>query len=155
MAEIFVHQRGKQIEFVELDLGKTVEEFAIECTGTGALVWIEDAEESLNPTLTLAAAGVVARCRVHVSLCKSIAVKVRHNGETIENSVSPATTGIVILKWAAGPEGFKLTDSETAKHVLAICGTDTELGQDDHLGTLADDDCSICLDLIPADRPAG
>ena len=155
MIEIFLHQRGKETAFVELDLTKTAEEFAVEYAGAGAFVCLEDAEEPLKPDMTLEAGGVVGRCHVHVSLCKVIAVKVRYNGETKEYSVPPATSGVVILKWAAGPEGFKFTDSEIAKHVLAICGTETEVDQADHIGTFADEDCSVCLDLLPKERFAG
>ena len=153
--EIFLHQRATQTGFVQVDSGQKVHDFGIECLGEGASVWLEDHKEPLDPEKTLAEVGVVDRCHLHVSTCKGVAVKVRFGGDTIEELFPPATTSDSILKWGAGPEGFKLTDSEAAKHVLAICGTDTELDQADHIGFFADDDCSVCLDLLPKERFEG
>ena len=153
--EIFLHQRAIHTGFVEVDTGKKVRDFGIECLGEGASVWLEDGKEALDPEKTLEEAGVVERCHIHVSTCKGIVVKVRFGGDSIEDSFPPPTTADSILKWAASPEGFKLTDSEAAKHLLAICGTNTELDQADHIGFYADDDCSVCLDLLPRERFEG
>ena len=153
--EIFLHQRAIHTGFVEVDPGKKVRDFGIECLGEGASVWLEDGKEALDPEKTLEEAGVVERCHIHVSTCKGIVVKVRFGGDSIEDSFPPPTTADSILKWAASPEGFKLTDSEAAKHLLAICGTNTELDQADHIGFYADDDCSVCLDLLPRERFEG
>ena len=153
--EIFLHQRAAETAFINVDPGKKVRDFGIECVGDGAFVWLEDGQEALDPETTLAEAGVVERCHVHVSSCKFIMIKVRFGGDPIEESFPPAATAGLILKWAASPEGFKLTDSEAAKHLLAICGTNTELDQADHIGFFADDDCSVCLDLLPRERFEG
>ena len=153
--EIFLHQRTTETAFIKVDPSTRVGAFGIECLGDGASVWLEDGKEMLDPEKTLAEAGVVERCHVHVSSCKAVVVKVRFAGRTIEESFPPAATAGSILKWAASPEGFKLTDSQAAKHLLAACGTNTELDQADHIGFFADDDCSVCLDLLPRERPAG
>ena len=153
--EIFLHQRATETRFIKVDPDRTVRHFAIACLGEGALVWLEDGKEALDPEKTLTEIGVVERCHVHVSTCKGVLVKVRFGGDSIEESFPPPTSADFILKWAASPEGFKLTDSEAAKHVLAICGTDTELDQADHIGFYADDDCSVCLDLLPRERFEG
>ena len=154
--EIFLHQRAVETEFVKVDPSKKIGDFGIECGGDGALVWLEDGKEALDPEKTLAEAGVVDRCHVHVSYCKAATIKVRFAGQSpIEGVFSPAATADFILKWAASPKGFKLTDTEAAKHVLAVCGSDTELDQADHIGFFVDDDCSVCLDLVPRDRFAG
>lgn len=153
--ELFLHQRAIETGFIKVDPDKKVGDLAIECLGEGAFVWVEDGKEALDPEKTLVEVGVIDRCHIHVSICKSIVVKVRFGGDVIEESLPPATTAGVILKWAASPEGFKLTDSEAAKHLLAICGTNTELDQADHIGFFADDDCSVCLDLLPRERFEG
>ena len=155
MIEIFLHQRGRATEFVEVDPARTVEQFGIECLGPGATVWLEDAAGALSARMSMEAVGVTARSHVHVSPCPKIFVKVRFAGDTIECDTPPATTVGRVHKWAASPEGFKLTDSEAAKHVLAICDTKTELDQAEHIGFYADVDCSVCLDLVPKDRFAG
>ena len=153
--EIFLHQRATETGFIKVDPEKKVRDFALECVGKGAFVWLEDGKEALDPDKTLAEIGVVERCHVQVSTCKGVAVKVRFGGDSIEESFPPPTSANFILKWAASPEGFKLTDSEAAKHVLAICGTDSELDQADHIGFYADDVCSVCLDLLPKERFEG
>ena len=153
--EIFLHQRAAQTGFVQVDPDQKVHDLAIECLGDDAFVWLEDGKEPLDPDKTLAEVGIVERCHVHVSTCTGVFVKVRFGGDPIEDSFPPAITADFILKWAASPEGFKLTDSEAAKHLLAICGTNTELDQADHIGFYADDDCSVCLDLLPRERFEG
>jgi len=153
--EIFLHQRATDTGFINVDPEKKVRDLGIECVGAEALVWLEDGKEPLDPDKTLAEVGVIDRCHVHVSSCKSVVIKVRFGGVSIAESFPPAATAGLILKWAASPEGFKLTDSEAAKHLLAICGTNTELDQADHIGFYADDDCSVCLDLLPRERFEG
>ncbi len=153
--EIFLHQRVTATEFVEVDPEMKVVDFAKECLGEGALVWIEDGQEPLDPNKMLNDAGVVERCHLHVSRCMEILVKVRFGGDSIERSFPPPTSADFILKWAVNPKNFKLTDSEAAKHLFAICGTDTELDPADHIGRYADDDCAVCLDLVPRERFEG
>ncbi len=153
--EVFLHQRATETSFIKVEPEMKVRDFAIECLGEGASIWIEDSKEVLDPEKTLAEVGIVERCHIHVSICKGIVVKVRFGGDSIEDSFPPHTIADSILKWAASPEGFKLTNSEAAKHVLAICGTDTELDQADHIGFYTDDDCSVCLDLLPRERFEG
>ena len=155
MMEIFLHQRAIETGFVKVDPDMKVGDFAKECLDEEALVWLEDGKEPLDPEKTLTEAGVVEPCHLHVSTCKGVFVKVRFGGDSIEESFSPPTSADFILKWAASPEGFKLTDSEAAKHLFAICGTETELDQADHIGFYADDDCSVCLDLVPRERFEG
>ena len=157
MIEVFLHRKARPLEFLEVDPAKTVEDFGIECAGTGAYVWLEDADEPLSPELTFADVGLGRAVPPSTSSlsCRSVIVKVRYGGDNIESSVPPATTAGPILKWAASPEGFKLTDAESAKHVLVICGTNTEFNQAEHVGSIADDDCSVCLDLLPKERFEG
>ena len=116
--EIFLHQRATETGFIKVDPDKTVRDFAIESLGEGALVWLEDGKEALDPEKTLTEIGVAERCHIHVSTCKQVLVKVRFGGDSIEESFPPPTSADRILKWAASPEGFKLTDSEAAKHLL-------------------------------------
>ena len=153
--EIFVHHRSAETEFVKVDPDKIVGDFGVECHGAGALVWLEGCKDALEPDKTLSEAGVVERCHVHISCCKAVVVKVRFNGDSFEDSFPPIFTADAILKWAAGPEGFKLTDSEAAKHLLVVCGTEKELDHAEHIGLVADDDCSACLDLVPKERFEG
>ena len=156
MIEIFLHhQQVRTVKLVNADPEWTAEEFAIECAGRGASVWLEDAKESLQPETRLSELGITGRCHLHVSCRPAVEVKVRYAGHTIESSVSPALTIGILHKWAASPEGFKLTDNESAKHILVISGTNTELDQADHIGCWVDDHCSVSLDLLPKERFEG
>ena len=155
MVEIVLHARGREIEFVKVDPGKTVRDFGTECSGDQALVWLEDSEAPLEPERSLSEVGVAERCHIHVSLCRRVAVKVRYDGDTIESLVSPATSADAILKWVASPKGFKLTDTEAAKHELVLCGSEGEFAPPEHVGSIADDNCSVCLDLRPKEKFAG
>ena len=153
--DIFLHHRATETGFVKVEPDMKVRDFAKECLGERALVWLEDGKDPLDPEKMLREVGVVERCHLHVSTCKGVLVKVRFGGDSIEESLPPPTSVDFILKWAASPEGFKLTDSEAAKHLFTICGTETELDQADHIGFYADDDCSVCLDLVPRERFEG
>ena len=155
MIQIFLHQKSRSTDMVKVDPHRTVEDFATECAGKGAFLWLEDATESLKPEMRLCEAGVTESCHVHISLCSIVQVKVRFAGDTRECSVSPASTIGEVHKWAASTQGFKLTDTESAKHALAICGEDTDLDQAEHIGCFVDEDCSVCLDLLPKERFAG
>lgn len=155
MLEVFLHRRDHPLELVKVDPAKSVEQFGIEWGGPESLVWLEDCEKALDSKLTLESVGVIARCHIHISFCRRVTVKVRYNGAVIERSLSPATTSNTILKWAASPEGFKLTDDQRVKHLLAICGSDIEFESREHIGTFADEHCWVCLDLIPRERFEG
>ena len=140
---------------VDLVPDKTVDEFGLECAGPGVLVWLEDAGKPLDPSVTLAVAGVDDLSHLHISHCKDVFVKVRYNGNSVEGRFSPAMTVAPIFKWATGPEGFKLTDNESAQHHFAVCGTQTGVDEAEHIGCLADEDGEVCVDLVPNDRFAG
>ena len=49
MMEIFLHQRATVTGFVKVDPEMKVGDFAKECLGEGALVWLEDGKEPLDP----------------------------------------------------------------------------------------------------------
>ena len=155
MFELFVHQRDKEVELFKTDPGKSVEDVAVECTGEVAFVWLEDETKPLDPKSTLLELGVTTGCHIHVSKCQGVLLKVRFGGATIEEKLSPSSTFDAILKWAASPEGFKLTDTESAKHLLLVCGTDDEIDRAEHLGSFVDSNCAVCLDLVPKERFEG
>lgn len=155
MIKIYLHSREKEIQWVDAKPDMTVEEFGAEHVGPGATVWLEDGKEELNSQCTLVDVGIDEHCHVHVSLCKEVLVKVRFAGESIESSVSPAETVGRIYKWATNSPEFKLTESETAKHELAVCESKRLVDVSEHVGSLAGDGCSVCFDLRPKERFAG
>jgi hypothetical protein len=153
--QLFVRSRGNDLELLDTEPAQTVADFLAERNaGVGAALWLEEAEEPLGAELTLRDAGVDERSRVHVSTCGRISVTVRYNGERSKEFPPGATVGAVYA-WAAGPQGFGLSESERAKHTLGLCGTNTEPDRAEHVGSLAGEDCSVCFDLAPKDRFAG
>ena len=155
MSKIFLHQLGKETDLVDLIPDKTVQEFGSEFLGEGASVWLEDAEQPLDPGKTLEDEGVVELCHVHVSVYEKVMVKVRFNGNNAEQYFPPATTVGPIFKWATGPDEFKLTDNQAAQHNFSLCGGQGEVDESAHVGCLADEDGAVCFNLLPNARFAG
>ena len=151
MNEIFLHQRTKETEFVEVDTDGTVEEFGVGCVGEGAKVWFEDAEKPIDPSSTFGSANVNDHCHIHVSLCPIVQVKVLYGGNSKERSFTPAMTVDRVFKWVTGPEGFKITQTEAAKLVLVPHETKVEINVNEHVGHFADDDCYVTFDLVADD----
>ena len=154
-AEIFLHQRLKDMQLVEVELDITVRKFATIHLDEKAFVWIQEADTPLDPDKTLDDAGVKALTHIHVSLCDEVDVKVYQTDRDIERSFSPADTVQTVFNWAVGPAGFKLTDTEAAKHILATCDKREETDSEDHIGHYAGDDHNVCLDLVPRNRFEG
>jgi hypothetical protein len=119
-----------------------------------ASVWLEDATEALDPEAMLASV-VKERDQVDVSRCRRVAVTVRYGGDSKTKEFTPGTTIARVFVWATGKEGFSLSSSEAAKHVLGLCGTQTQPDRADHVGTYATDECTLCLDLAPKERFEG
>ena len=154
--EIILHDRSREERFVDADPQAPVAALAAGFAGGGARVWIEGAEEPLDPAAALAAAGVTERCHVHVSACEAIAVDVRYAGETGAHRVSPAiTVGALLERVARADGGFGLTDTERALHVLALSREGDELDWAEHVGSVAGEDCAVLLDLRPKERFQG
>ena len=155
MFKIFLHCREKEIQWVDVKPSTTVEAFGAEHVGPGAAVWREGGKDPLNSQSTLADVGIDEHCHVHVSVCKDVLVKVRFAGKSLECTVSPAETVEKIYKWATDSGEFKLTESERAKHELAVCETKRLPDVSEHVGSFANNTCAVCFDLRPKERFAG
>ena len=153
--EIFLHQRQKDVQIVEVELDTTIQKFATIHLSEKAYVWLQDAREPLDPDKTLGGAGITALSHVHVSLTKKTDVKVYQTDQGIERAFSPAATVERVFNWAIGPDGFKLTSTEAAKHLLATCEKQEELDLEEHIERYAGDDYTVCLDLVPRNRFEG
>ena len=120
-----------------------------------SIVLLEGRDTPLDPKATLVEAGIDERCHVHISSCKSIAVKIRYNNEVIEQSVVPSITAKTILDWATGDKGFDIPASERPKFILRLIEEKRDLNQDEHIGSEAEEDCSVLLDLVPDENFQG
>ena len=153
--EVFVHQHNEAVRVVEVEEEITVSEFASTICSEKAKVWVEDADSPLEPDKTLYECEIESESNVHVSVCEAVEVKARYAGVDVSLLFSPSATIDTVLKKVGGPEGLKLSDSEIAKHYLAICDVKEELSPTDHVGTYADGQCAVCLDVLPKVRPQG
>src|SRR5205823_6151767 len=152
--QIYIHRRSTEVELVDAEPGTTVSALVSEYVGDQGDAWLEGADTPLDQASTLEESGVEERSHVHVSSCKRVAVRVRYS-DSITRDFPPAATVQAVFEWATGPHGFKLTDTEKAKHALGICDTTTEADKADHVGSFANDDCSVCFDLAPKERFEG
>lgn len=154
--QIYVHQQNTELKLIEVKETITVEELASAHGEEGAtLVWIEDVEEVLEASTTLADAGIAERSHVHISRCHRITVRVRFGGDAKSREFAAGATIARVFEWATGKHGFELTPSERAKHTLGICDTLTQPDKSEHIGSLANQECSVCLDLAPKERFEG
>jgi hypothetical protein len=84
--------------------------------------------------------------RIHIGRCKNVKVKVRYAGQTHERSFSPAATIALVKAWAL--LAFHVAASDAAELTLQLIGSETQPVKDVHVGTLADEHCSVGFDLV-------
>jgi hypothetical protein len=136
--DIFVQGEGRPgISLIHVKQDATIEELVVAAVSQGAyhlfdghecLVSREEADEPLTPGVTLTAAGIGHRSRVHLHRCHNIQVTVTFNGQEKSRSFSPAATIARVTKWAVGKRGFDLDDIDVAEHVLQVTGTSYTAG---------------------------
>lgn len=154
--QIYVHQRKTPLKLIEVEETMAVDELAAGQGEDGAtLVWIEDADEALDTGATLSEVGIAERSHVHISRCHRIEVRVRFGGDPKTREFPPGATIARVFKWATSKQGFGLTPTERAKHTLGICDTLTQPDKSEHIGSLASEECSVCLDLAAKERFEG
>lgn len=122
--------------------------------GEGIAVFLEDSEVEIDLNISLEAAGIKHRGRLHCHRQKRIEVGVNFMGETRSHKFSPSTTIAKVKRWA--DEKFHLKGSDATDHVLQICGTNKRPDEDVHIGTLVrHPGHSLCFDLVPKIRVEG
>ena len=155
--QIYLHSsQSTELQLIEVEETLTVRDLAAaHGPGGEGSVWVEDQDDALEVDLTLGKAGIVERGHVHISKCRRVKVRVRYGGDDKVKDFAPGATIARVFKWATGKKGFDLTPSERAKHTLGICDTLTEPDKAEHVGSLASDQCALCLDLAPKERFEG
>ena len=164
--DIFVQSEGSSaITIMKVRQDATVRELVAAAVAQGAYhvadgdelqVSLEEADEPLAPSATLAAAGIGHRSRVHLHRCHKVEVTVYFNGKDKSHAFSPAATIGKVTKWAVGKRGFDLDDVDAAEHVLQVSGTSIRPDEDAHLGTLVSAPaCAASFDLVPKQRVEG
>lgn len=116
-------------------------------------VFIEEGEESVVLTHTLAEAGVKDQARIHLNRCKKIKVTAHYKASTDEKAFPPSATVAKVHRWAS-----KLlpSDIDKGEHVIQLCESDRRPSPKVQIGTLTRDGvCALCFDLVPAERIEG
>jgi hypothetical protein len=162
--ELFLQVEGlRRIELIHVSKEGTVQSIIDTARSKGLakgeeplIVFLEDGEEKLDPGMSLEAAGIVHRKRVHVHRCHKIRVTVNYQNQSRNHEFSPATTVGRVKKWAVSEKVFNLSEMDASEHLLQICGTNERPDEDAHLGSLvAFPACEICFDLVAKVRVEG
>ena len=155
--ELFVHTRGAEApRLVEVDELFTVRE-VLEVHGREGddLLWIEDGEVAVGAEITIEQASIRRHSHVHMGHCRRVDVEVRFGGASKSWGFAPSARIARVFEWALGAEGFNLPPDQRPEHDLIVCGGDHPLAPSVHVGSLASDECSLCLDLAAKHNPQG
>lgn len=154
--ELFRHEEGSEDpEVIEVEATATVRELLAASDADGR-IWIEEVEQEVELDVTLEAAGFRHRHHFHRGRCRHVKAVIRYNGVAMERSFTPNATIKKVYKWGSGPDGFKLSPAQAAKHVLAVPHADHFLADTVHIGSLlAAGSCEVILDLLPRERFEG
>ena len=153
MIDIYVHSEGAQDpELVRLPSSSRVSDLLPE----GEQLWLQDGAEPVPGDSPLPVAGISRRSHVHRGRCDQIKVRVRHAGEDRSSEFSPAARVIRVFRWATGPKGFNLPESQIPKHGLALPEAKELLDPGVHIGSLASEvRCTVTVDLVAKERFEG
>lgn len=117
-------------------------------------VWVEGADEPLRAEVTVAEVAVAGHASVHVGRGR-VTVQVFYNGMTKSKSFGPGNKVEKVFDWAVGSTGFSLPATDAQTLALRLHGSPEDLDPDVHVGTLADKQRDLLLDLLPGERFAG
>jgi hypothetical protein len=153
----FIHTTGTtEITVVEHDPETTAGDVAAAHGAVDSLLFVDDNEEPLALASTLSAAGVADDSHLHVARCKRVMAAVNFQEEQKSKDFPPNVAMQAVFEWAAGPNGFKLSATDKAEHMLVIADTETQVDEDAHLEAyIVDDECAAEFDLVPKHRFEG
>lgn len=153
VTEVYVHRPTEgRVELVSVIETMTVAEVVgIE---EGEHAWIEDMDEELQVTVTLAEVGIVQRGHIHVNRCRRVTGTVTYNGITKDREFAPSATLRRVRTWALD-DAFTITAQDAADLVLVLAGTTSVPDLSDHIGSFVEGNCTAAFALIPKPRHAG
>lgn len=158
---VFLQGEGiKEVVRLQLDPQSTALDVKRVCASHGvqtngeAAVFLEDQDEPLADTATVASLAGKHGVRMHVHRCRRVAVKVTYSGRVVEHVFGPGRTVGSVKSWAAKELGIPKEDA--AELILQIAGTQEQPDVDVHIGTLAAcPACALAFDLVPNPRIQG
>ena len=153
----FIHTTGTtELTVVEHEPETTAADIAAAHGTADSLLFVDDNEEPLAPTTTLFAAGIGDDGHLHVARCKRVTATVNFKEDQKSKDFPPNVAMQAVFEWAAGPNGFKLSPTDKAEHMLVIADTETQVDEDAHLEAyVAGDECAAEFDLVPKHRFEG
>ena len=136
-----------------LDVKRACASHGVQANGETA-VFVEDNDEPLADSATVASVAGKHGVRLHVHRCRRVGGKVAYSGRTVERVFGPGRTVGSVKNWAAKELGIPKEDA--AELILQIAGTKDQPDVDVHIGTLAAcPACAIAFDLVPNPRIQG
>lgn len=160
--QLFLQYEGsRRIEIVRIDENSTVRDLLVAAARVGlpddrkdgAVVFAHDGDSPLDIDLTLNAAGIRDKNRVHVNRCKKVEVTVHFNELTQKLELPPAATVDKVKKEFV--KRIKMSAVDATEHVLQLCGSTDRPEPDTHIGSLVCGCCTLCFDLVPIKRIEG
>jgi hypothetical protein len=152
----FIHKSSTpELDVVEHEPDTTVADVAARHGDGDALVFVGDGDEPVDSTLTLADAGVGENTHIHVARCRRVTATINFKEVSKPHEFPPNVAMAAVFEWAAGPNGFTLSGTDKAEHMLVITGTETAVDEDAHLEGYANDECTAEFDLVPKHRFEG
>ena len=85
--------------------------------GTDLAIFLEDADDLVDETVTVGALAKPTGCKVHLHRCRHIIVTVRFSSQGLEHEFRPGTTVARVKHWAAKQLGMSKEDA--GEHVYA------------------------------------
>src|SRR5437763_1876769 len=151
--QLFLQYEGnRRIELIEVDADSPVSEIFIAASRVGfpdecraeALVFGEEGETPLDAAMTLTAAGVRDKHRIHVHRCHKIDVTFHFNEVTEKHHFPPSATVERVKRHFV--HKIHMSPVDATEHVLQLCGSTDRPEPDQHIGALVSGSCSLCFD---------
>lgn len=152
--DVFLTQ-GRTQRVVAADPATAVSAFAAS-NGIEGDLYLGDAPGPLDPRKSLGEQSVKEGSKLVAARCRQVAVTIRFAGQPEKTDSFPPGAAIqAVFVWAVGKKGFDLPKVEAAKHTLQVCGSTDQPDASDHLGSWADERCTVCFDLVPKQKFEG
>jgi hypothetical protein len=160
--QLFLQSEGnRRIELVQIDAEAPVRDLlafanlprSSEETSVGAIVFGQHSESPLDLDITIRAAGVDDKHRIHVHRCHKIEVTVHFNEVTEKFHFPPSATVDRVKRHFV--DKIHMSPVDATEHVLQLCGSSDRPEPDNQIGALVSCACSLCFDLVPIKRVEG
>ncbi|MGH2442707.1 MAG: hypothetical protein ACRDFX_06050 [Chloroflexota bacterium] len=163
--KVFVQTEGHRDQMlIEVDDSSSVQDLVV-ATGRRVpdleiddiLVSLEDRDGVLEADIRVIDVEVNANPRVHLHHCRHITVTINYQAQSVEHRFPPSTRIARVKDFVIGLPQFNIDPALAPELVLALCEAPDDRPDDDvHIGSLVTrQECKLCLNLGPSNRPQG